>query len=79
MACCMVELDKRPGVRPMGIWETLYWDLAKLVMREAGYQVKPACGNLHMCTVLDAGIEGAPDIMGQSGLERVRQRRSAEE
>ena len=36
MACCLVELDKRLGVRPMGIGETLRQSLAKLVMRAPG-------------------------------------------
>ena len=36
MACCIVALDKRPGVRPMRIEETLCWDLAKVIMRAAG-------------------------------------------
>ena len=46
MECCLVALDKRPRVRPASIGETLRWDLAKLVMREAGDQAKTACGNL---------------------------------
>ena len=40
MVCCLVALDKLPGVRPVGIGETLRRDLAKIVMREAGEQVK---------------------------------------
>ena len=48
MAFCLVALDKRPGVRPVGIGETLRWALAKLVMRAAGDQAKTACGNLQM-------------------------------
>ena len=46
MACHLVALDKRPGVRPVGIGETLRWALAKLVMRAAGDQAKTAYGTL---------------------------------
>ena len=49
MACCLVALDKRPGVRPVDIGETLRWALAKLVMRSSDDQVKIACGNLQLC------------------------------
>ena len=56
MACCIVVLDKRPGVRPVGIGETLRRAMAKLVMRAAGDQAKTACGNLRLCAGLEAGI-----------------------
>ena len=59
MACRLVDPDKRPGVRPMEIEETLLWALAKLVMRASGDQAKTACDNLHLCAGLKAGIEGA--------------------
>ena len=36
MACRLVALDKIPGVRPMGIGETLRRALAKLLMTAAG-------------------------------------------
>ena len=65
MACCLVALDKMPGVRTMGIGETLRWILAKLVMRAAGDQAKMACGNLQLCAGLEAGIEGAKNDVGQ--------------
>ena len=58
MACFLVALDKRSGVRPVGIEETVCHTLAKLVMRAAGDQAKIACGNLQMCAGLEAGIEG---------------------
>ena len=48
MVCCLVALDKRPGVRPMGIREMLRRSLAKLVMRAAGDQAKTPCGNLQL-------------------------------
>ena len=49
MACCLVALDKRPGVRPVGIGETLRRALDKLVMKADGDQAKTACGNLQLC------------------------------
>ena len=72
MAYRLVVLDKRPGVRPMGIGEMLRRDLAKLVMRDAGEQVKTACGNIQLCAGLAAGIEGATHTVGQRRLERAR-------
>ena len=65
MACRLVALDKRPGVRPVGIGETLRRALAKLVMRAAGDQAKTACGNLQLCAGLKTGIEGATQDVGQ--------------
>ena len=75
MACCLVVLDKRPGVRPVGIGETLRRALAKLVMRAAGDQAKTACGNLQLCAGLEAGIEWGTHAVGQRRLERLRARR----
>ena len=74
MACCLVALDKRPGVRPVGIGETLRRALAKIVMRATGDQAKTVCGNLQLCAGLEAGIEGATHTVGQRRLARVRER-----
>ena len=65
MSCCLVVLDKGPGVSPMGIGETLRRDLAKLVMREAGCQPNSVCGNLQLFAGLEASIEGANHAVGQ--------------
>ena len=75
MACCLVALDKWPGVSPVGIGETLRRALAKLVMRAAGDQAKSVCGNLQLCAGLEAGIEGATHSVRQRRLEQVRIRR----
>ena len=74
MACRLVALDKRPGLRPVGIGETLRQALAKLVMRAAGEQAKTACGNLQLCAGLEAGIEGATHAVSQRRGERVSAR-----
>ena len=76
MACRLVALDKRPGVRPVEIGETLRRALAKLVMRVAEDQSNMTCGNLQLCAGLEAGIEGATHAVGQRRLDRVRSRRN---
>ena len=79
MACRLVALDKRPGVHPVGIGETLRRALAKLVMMAAGDQLKTACGNLQLCAGLEAGIDGATHDVVQRRLGRARERRLEEE
>ena len=84
MACCLVAVDKRPGVRPVSIGEMLSRALAKLVMRSAGDQAKTACGDIQMCIGLAAGIEshtrfgtdevgeGEKEMTGRGGGRRFR-------
>ena len=79
MACRLVALDKRPGVRPLGIGGALRRSLAKLVMRTAGDQAKTTCGNIQLCAGLEAGIEVATHIIEQRKLERIRARRRVAE
>ena len=71
MACRLVALDKRHGVRPVGIGQTLHKALAKLVVRAAGDQMKTAFGNLQLCAGLEAGIEVETHAVGQRRLARV--------
>ena len=68
----LVSLDKSPGVRPVGILETLRRALTKFVMRAAGEQAKTACGNLQLYKGLEAVIYGATHAMGQRRLDRTR-------
>ena len=71
MTCCLVALDKRPGVRPIGIGETLPRDVAKLVMRAAEDQLKIACGSLQLCASLEDGIEGTTHAVSKRRCERI--------
>ena len=48
MECCLVALEKGPGVLPVGIMETLHQALSKLVMRASGDQAKTVCGNMQL-------------------------------
>ena len=75
MECRLVALDKRPGVRPVGIGGKLRRSLAKLVMRAVGDQAKTACGNFQLCAGLEASIEDATHAVGHRRLERVIRRR----
>ena len=79
MAYHLVALYKRPGVRPVGIGETLCRARTKLVTRAAGDQAKTAWGNLQLCAGLEDGIEGATHTVGQRRLERVWEIRGGEE
>ena len=57
MACCLVALDKRPGVRLVGIGETLRRALSKLVMKAARDQAKTSCGSIQLCASLEPYID----------------------
>ena len=72
MACCLVALDKRPGVRPVGIGETLHQALSKLVMRASGDQAKTAYGNLKLCAGLEESIEGETHAAGKRRMKKAR-------
>jgi hypothetical protein len=54
----LVALNKMPGVRPVGIGETLEWLGAKCVLLVCGDEAKEACGVDQLCAGLEAGIEG---------------------
>ena len=58
-ACRLVALDKQPGVRPVGIGETISRLMSKVVLHLCGRQATSLAGNLNLCAGLSAGIEGA--------------------
>ena len=70
MACSLIALDKRQGVHPVGIGETLRQAIAKLVMRASGDQAKTAGMSLQLCAGLEAGIEGETHAMAQRRRDR---------
>ncbi|MEM7495956.1 MAG: hypothetical protein AAF471_07510, partial [Myxococcota bacterium] len=59
MACRLIALDKKPGVRPIGIGEVFRRLFAKCVLRVCGSQAMALCGNFNLCAGLSAGMEGA--------------------
>ena len=70
MYCSLVVLDKHPGVLPVEIGETLRKALVRLFFRVVGDQVKIACGNLLLCS----GIEARVEVDMHSVLRRKRKR-----
>ena len=70
MECCLVALDKRPGVHPVEIGKTFFQSIAKLVIRAAGDKAKTTCVILQLCAGLEAGIEGATHAVLQRRKKR---------
>ena len=56
MANRLIALDKSPGVRPIGINETLRWVIGKLLCRD---DVEEICEISQLCAGLKCGIEEA--------------------
>ena len=66
MGCRLAALDKCPGVRPLGIGETI----AKCVLKVYSEDTKVACGSTQLCADLEAGIEGAMHAVAEQAEER---------
>ena len=65
MACFLFALDKRPGVCPVEIGETLCHVITKLIMRAVEDQTKTVCRSLQLCAVIEAGKEVVTHTMVQ--------------
>ena len=63
--CRLAALDKRSGVRPVGI--ALIWDrmVCKLVLSSTGLNTRMACGSKQLYAGLEARIESAVQAMLQ--------------
>ena len=55
----MIALDKQPGVRHEGIWETLRRIFAKIVLKVTIPESTMACQYDQLCARLKARIDGA--------------------
>ena len=59
MAGHLIALDKYPGVRPIGVGETLRRILAKAVIMVTRSDTEDVCGVDQLSAVVKAGMEGA--------------------
>eukprot|EP00919_Chromeraceae_sp_WS-2016_P005969 GHVR01013979.1.p1 GENE.GHVR01013979.1~~GHVR01013979.1.p1 ORF type:complete len:467 (+),score=48.41 GHVR01013979.1:1308-2708(+) len=57
MANKLIAIDKKPGVRPIGIGEALRRLIAKAVLLETKEEAQIACGTIQTCTGLPGGVE----------------------
>ena len=58
MAVRLIALEKQPGVRPARSGKTLWWFMAKCVLRVTGQESKAACGTEQIAVGVKSGIEG---------------------
>ena len=63
VACRLVPLDKRPGVRPIGICEVARRIISKAIFTVIGGDIQQAVGTLQLCAGQAAGIEAAIHAM----------------
>ena len=63
VSCRLLPLDKMPGVRPIGVCETLRRIIGKAFMVIVGPDVQSVAGSLQLCAGQDAGVEAAVHAM----------------
>ena len=65
MSSRLIALDKCPGVRPIGVGETLRRVIGKVVCSLTRLDVAEVCGASQLCAGLSAGIEGAVHALNE--------------
>ena len=62
-SCCLIPLNKCPGVRPVGIGEVVRRIIGKAVTRVVKYDLQDSVGSIQLCAGQDAGCEAAVHSM----------------
>ena len=57
MSSRLIVLEKKPGVRPVGVEETWILLFAKCLMRVTGPESTSACQDEHLCAIIKAVID----------------------
>ena len=63
VACRLIPLDKKPGVRPIGVGDVPRRIIAKAILHVIGDDIQLAAGALQTCAGHDAGSEAAIHAM----------------
>ena len=72
-ACRLIALDKCPGVRPIGVGETLRRLISKATLRVTRDIIQQAVGNLELCAgheaACEVGIHAMRGLLESEGTE----------
>ena len=63
VACRLIPLDKKPGVRPIGVGEVLRRLIGKSIISVIKPEILESAGSLQLCAGLPGGCEAAAHAM----------------
>ena len=65
IGCRLIPLDKKPGVRPIGVCETARRIIGKTIASVLRHEIRAAAGPLQMCAGQPAGCEAATHALAR--------------
>ena len=65
IGCRLIPLDKKPGVRPIGVCETARRIIGKTIASVLRHKIRAAAGPLQMCAGQHAGCEAATHALAR--------------
>ena len=63
VACCLIPLNKCPGVRPIGVGEVVRRIISKAVLKIVSHDLQATAGSLQVCAGQKGGCEAAIHAM----------------
>ena len=64
-ACCLIALEKNPGIRPIEIGEVIRRIIGKAVLKVIRPDIMQVIDNSQLCAGQEAGIESAVHVIDQ--------------